>query len=112
MMEAIIEKRPKEHLYNVGNTEVISTRQWVKLCYACRNKIPEFIEVFGEVNQRNYFSFYDYEFFLDVERQKKLLPDLTPIAISLKESYTWHENHVFDVKKRPFFDYIEKHLKG
>lgn len=112
MMEAIIEKRPKEHLYNVGNTEVISTRQWVKLCYACRNKIPEFIEVFGEVNQRNYFSFYDYEFFLDVERQKRLLPDLTPIAIGLKESYTWHENHVFDVKKRPFFDYIEKYLKG
>ena len=33
-------------------------------------------------------------------------------TISLKESYTWHENHVFDVKKRPFFDYIEKYLKG
>ena len=38
MMEAIIEKRPAEHLYNVGNTEVISIRQWVKLCYACSIK--------------------------------------------------------------------------
>ena len=74
MMEKIIENQPKEHLYNVGNSETISVRQWVKLCYACSNKIPEFIEVFNEVNQRNYFSFYDYEFFLDVERQKKLLP--------------------------------------
>ncbi|MCO4473356.1 hypothetical protein Si131_01624 [Streptococcus infantarius subsp. infantarius] len=111
MMEAIIEKRPTEHLYNVGNTEVISTRQWVKLCYACSNKIPEFIEVFDEVDQRNYFSFYDYEFFLDVKRQEKLLPELTPLEIGLKESYTWYENHVFDVKKKPFFDYIEKHLK-
>lgn len=112
MMEKIIENQPKEHLYNVGNSEAISVRQWVKLCYACSNKIPEFIEVFDEVNQRNYFSFYDYEFFLDVERQKKLLPDLTPIAIGLKESYTWYENHVFDIKKKPFFDYIEKHLKN
>lgn len=111
MVERIFEKQPKEHLYNVGNYQAITVRQWVKLCYACSNKIPEFIEVFDDVNQRNYFSFYDYEYFLDVEKQRKLLPDLTPLEIGLKESYIWYENHIFDVKKKPFFDYINAHLK-
>lgn len=38
---------------------------WVKLCYTVTGKEPVFVNVYGDVEQRNYFSFYDYEYYLD-----------------------------------------------
>ena len=45
---------------------MISVREWAELCYKIAGKQAEFFEVYDEIEQRNYFSFYDYEYCLDV----------------------------------------------
>ena len=66
LMEVIISNKPEEHILNVGNPETISIKDWVTKCYACYGKKPEFIYVYDDIEQRNYFSFYNYEYKLDV----------------------------------------------
>ena len=78
LMEQLMLTAPAEHILNVGNPEAVSVRDWVTLCYACLGKPPRFVPVHGDIEQRSYFSFYDYEYFLDVSRQQALLPALTP----------------------------------
>ena len=51
---------------NVGNVEPVTIKDWVTMCYACFDKIPEFVNVSEDIEQRNYFSFYNYEYYLDV----------------------------------------------
>lgn len=73
LMAVIINNKPAEHILNVGNLESISIKDWVVKCYACYGKKPEFIYVYDDIEQREYFSFYNYEYKLDVERQKRYI---------------------------------------
>mgnify|MGYP007112558468 CR=1 FL=1 len=36
----------------VGNKEEISIREWVELCYKAVGKIPEFVNVYKDIEQR------------------------------------------------------------
>lgn len=60
-MDIILEQRPAQHIFNVGNKEIVSVRDWVSLCYQTVGKNAEFVTVNRSVNQRNYFSFYDID---------------------------------------------------
>ncbi|MBO4637824.1 MAG: NAD-dependent epimerase/dehydratase family protein [Clostridiales bacterium] len=111
-MEKIIENRPSEHIYNVGNKESISVRDWVTLCYECAGKTPEFVEVHKDIEQRKYFSFYDYEYSLDVSRQELLLPSTFSIKDGLSDCYLWYKDNQGDVKKKPYIEYIDSHLSS
>lgn len=62
-------------------------------------------------NQRDYFSFYDYEYELDVSKQLELMPQLKSMDVGLKEAYEWYIDHKEDVRKKPFFTYIDTRLK-
>lgn len=61
LMEVIIVNKPSEHILNVGNSEVISIKDWVTKCYACFGKVPTFVNIYDDIEQRNYFSFYNYK---------------------------------------------------
>lgn len=68
-IDILLEKKPKQHIYNVGNSKTISIRKWVELCYKVVGKTAQFKNVYDNINQRKYFSFYDYEYFLDISQQ-------------------------------------------
>lgn len=108
--ECLIREKPQEHVFNVGNKESISIKDWVKLCYACVGKEPELIEVHEELEQRNYFSFYDYEYSLDVTKQNRFLGDTMSLADGLQAAYEWYHNHRDQVMRKPYQEFIDEHF--
>ncbi len=110
LMEVIIREKPEEHIMNVGNTEAISIKEWVTKCYECFGKTPYFVNVYDDIEQRNYFSFYNYEYFLDVSRQSKIYPETISLEDGIKESAEWYLEHKLEVNKKPYFEYIDSNL--
>lgn len=110
-IEIIFAKHPKNHIFNVGNSECVTVKEWVILCYKAVGKIPEFISVDKTHNQRDYFPFYDYEYVLDVTEQSKLMPITENLEQGLKEEFEWYKNNTDSVyNRKPFIEYIEKIL--
>ena len=110
LMEVIIKDKPSEHVYNVGNKETISIKDWVTACYKVLGKTPTFVNVYDDIEQRNYFSFYNYEYYLDVTRQSRIYPNTIPLEEGLKESADWYLQNKDQVKKKPFIEYIDANL--
>lgn len=111
LMEVIIKTKPAEHIFNVGNVTAVSIKDWVTMCYACFDKIPDFVNVYEDTEQRNYFSFYDYEYYLDVKKQQEIYPDTIPLAQGLKESANWYVSNEAEVNKKPYLKYIDENLR-
>ena len=110
MIQKIIETKPSCHIFNVGNTEAVTVREWVSLCYGALGKDPEFVSVPKDIPQRSYFSFYDYEYFLDVTRQNEILDHLTDLKEGLAECFEWYKTNSGEVKKKPLLKYIDEDL--
>ncbi len=110
MVMQIITTHPEEHIFNAGNTQTVTVREWVELCYAVAGKTPEFVEVADGTEQRRFFSFYNYEYCLDVSRQSRLLPSLKPLEEGLRESYEWYLANAEKVVRKPLIDYIDENL--
>ena len=106
-IDVILEKKPKQHIFNVGNREAISIKNWVELCYHVMGKEVEFVNVQDDIEQRNYFSFYNYEYYLDVSKQYELMPDTKPLEDGLKEAFEWYVGNMDKVNKKPFVEYID-----
>ena len=109
-MEILLEKQPKERVYNVGNADAVDIETWVKLCYKVLGKTPELRYVSADVPQRSYFPFYDYDYVLDVSKQDALMPEKTPLYEGLCEAYEWYKDNKSAVRKKPLLDYISKVL--
>ena len=110
-IEVLLEKEPEEKIFNVGNPDVVTIEEWAKLCYRAAGKEMSVKYVDASHDQRDYFSFYDYEYELDVTKQMELMPEVKPLAEGLKEAYEWYIAHKEDVRKKPFFEYIDSKLK-
>jgi len=111
-MEFLLEKRPEQKVYNVGNPTPVTVREWVTQCYAVLGKEPKFISVPKEVPQRSYFPFLDYDYTLDVQRQHSLMPKLKGLAEGLRESYSWYSQNKNEVRMKPLLSYIDENLAG
>lgn len=109
-IDVLLRTKPKQHIFNVGNRDAISIREWVETCYAVLGKKAEFQNVYDDVEQRNYFSFYDYEYYLDVSKQYELMKNVKHLKEGLGEALKWYVNNLDKVSKKPFIDYIEKNL--
>lgn len=110
LIEAIVEKKPDYHVINSGNVQAINAAEWVKLCYGILGKTADIRYVSAEYEQRQYFPFRDYEYYLDVTRQTELLPDLKPLETGLKESYEWFKNNRELIVRKDYFRYIEENF--
>lgn len=110
-IENIIETEPANHIFNVGNRDTISIKKWVEMCYACVGKELKCVNIYEEIEQRNYFSFYDYEYYLNVDKQYEIMKEITPLEEGIKEAYEWYFKNSTEVKKKPFFEYIDKHFE-
>lgn len=109
-IDILLKSKPSQHIFNVGNKEAISIREWVELCYRVVGKKAEFVNVYDDIEQRNYFSFYNYEYYLDVSLQYALMPDTKPLYDGLNEAFNWYKDNSDKVIKKAFFDYIDNNL--
>lgn len=110
-MDIILEQKPECHIFNVGNRETVSIREWAALCYEISGKKAEFVSVNQEIEQRAYFSFYDYEYCLDVVEQNKLMPETKTLEEGLRESFEWYLEHFDMVNRKPYMEYIDSELQ-
>lgn len=111
-IEIILEKHPKEKIYNVGNKESVSIKDWVTLCYKAVGKEAKFVSVDSSVNQREFFPFYSYEYELDVSRQEALMKDTIPLFDGLKEEYEWYRDNKDSIyNRKPYIEFIDNNLK-
>ena len=109
-IDILLEVKPSQHIFNVGNKDAISVRKWVELCYNVVGKQATFVNVRQDIEQRNYFSFYAYEYYLDVSSQYVLMGDVKTLDQGLKESYVWYINNKDKVNRKPFIEYIDNTL--
>lgn len=109
-IDSLMKSKPSQHIFNVGNKEVVSIREWVELCYQIAGKQIEFVNVFDDIEQRNYFSFYDYEYYLDVSMQYELMKDTKELYDGLKEAFEWYKYNSDKINRKPFLDYIDHNL--
>ncbi len=109
-IDGILRQHPADHIYNVGNEECLSVREWVGLCYDVTGHIPEYREVYEDIDQREYFSFYDYEYKLDVTRQKELIGDTISMEQGLREAYLWYREHRAEIRRKDYMAFIDKML--
>lgn len=110
LMEVIVKDKPEDHILNVGNTEAVSIKEWVTKCYESLGRIPSFVNVYDDIEQRNYFSFYEYEYYLDVSRQNKILSKTISLEEGLKDAAKWYLEHSSEVNKKSYFEYIDSNL--
>ena len=109
-IDILLEKHPHFHVFNVANNQLISIADWVKLCYEVCHKEVQLVCVEDDIDPRKYFSFYDYEYALDVSRQNELMSHLTPLKQGLEQSLTWYLKNASLVNKKPLISYIDEHF--
>lgn len=110
-IDILLEKKPEQKIFNVGNKEAVTINEWVALCYQVVGKELRTVNVDASHPQRQYFSFYDYDYYLDVTKQKALMPDTKPLFEGLQESFEWYRKHEDLVIKKPLIKYIDEELK-
>jgi hypothetical protein len=85
-------------------------RDWVNVCYAACGRKPRFVSVTQDVEQRQYFPFYRYEYVLDVSAQCALMPACMPLQQGLADSLAWYCLHQEDVRRKSLLEYIDCYL--
>ncbi len=110
IIDVILEKKPVEHILNVGNEDTVSILDWVKMCYDVVGVPLEIVNVDGAIEQRKYFSFYDYEYKLDVSRQKAWLEKTMDLRSGLQEAYEWYKSNKSEVRRKDFIAFIDENL--
>lgn len=108
-METLLEKKPENRIFNVGNPETVTVRDWVRLCYDTVGIPLETVSV-TDHPQRSFFPFHDYDYRLDVAKQQALMPRTKLLADGLKESWDWFREHREAVMRKPLLDYIDRNL--
>lgn len=111
-IEIILDKHPDNRVFNVGNSETVTVRDWVELCYKAARKKPEFVSVGKEFFCRDYFSFYDYEYVLDVSKQSALMPNTMPLEQGLREEFEWYKQNPDSVyNRKPYMEFIDNEIR-
>lgn len=110
-IEQIIINKPKNRIFNVGNRTPITIKEWVALCYECVGKEPVYVNVYDDIEQRNYFSFYNYEYYLDVNKQYTIMPETIELKNGFAEAYEWYKTNSDQVSLKPYIKYIDENLK-
>lgn len=109
-IDVILEKKPSQHVFNVGNREAVSVKEWVRECYKVVGKEVSFVNVYKDIFQRDYFCFHDYEYFLDVSKQYELMPETKSLEEGLKEAFEWYAENMDKVNKKDYFNFIDTNL--
>lgn len=110
-IDILVEKKPSQQIFNVGNPDMISIQDWVTMGYEAVGKSVEFVHVAASIEQRKYFSFHPYEYQLDVSAQCQMMSDFIPLKKGLEDSLQWYVKNQEKVIKKPLIEYIDQYLK-
>lgn len=110
LVDSLLTNQPKQKIYNVGNEEAPSIKEWVSMCYEIVGETPEFIEVMDDISPLKYFSFADYQYLLNVDHQMEMTKTTIDFKEGLKESWTWYQNNENLVNKRDYQLFIDENL--
>lgn len=106
----LLDKRPEQRIFNVGNPERVTVNGWVKRCYGVLDKRPVCVYVDGNIPQRSYFPFYDYDYKLDVSAMLELMPEVKPLEEGLRQSYEWFAENRELIARKPLLEFIGNSL--
>ena len=105
MIDELLVQRPEKHIFNVGNKDGITIKEWVTICYEVAGRKVTFRNIYEDIPYREYFCFNEYEYILDVERQNQILKETTSMKDGLKEAFAWYQNHQMEVNRRNYKDF-------
>lgn len=105
MIDELLVQRPEKHIFNVGNKDGITIKEWVTICYEVAGRKVTFRNIYENISYREYFCFNKYEYILDVERQNQILQETTSMKDGLKEAFAWYQNHQMEVNRRNYKDF-------
>lgn len=111
-VDVLVENKPKQHVFNVGNKEAVTIQEWVDLCCKTAGIKPKYVNVSADVAQRSYFPFYDYEYCLDVTKQYSLMPETKPLAEGLREAFAWYQENPEKVDRKPLLEFIDRNWEN
>ena len=109
VIEKILVVQPKENIFNIGNSNLVDINTFVEICYEIVGTTLTKVYI-EEFDQRKYFSFNDYEYVLDVSKQKELLEEEKDLFEGLKESFEWYKNNKEKVTKRDYISFIDENI--
>ncbi len=110
VIEKILEFHPCDHIFNVGNERSIDINEFAALCYEIAGSELTTVNVYDHPNQRDYFCFHDYEYALDITRQKSLISDTIDLESGLRESFVWYVAHKGDVARKNYLSFIDSNF--
>ena len=112
MIEKIITSQPSNQVFNAGNRELVSIKEFVSLCYQIVNTPLEIINVYDDsIDQRQYFSFYNYQYCLDVTKQDQLIGETVSLKKGLEESFAYYLDHQDEFIKKNYLEFIDRNLQ-
>lgn len=82
----------KVSMFNVGNRDAVTSREWVEACARVAGKAPEIMEVDYEElgrNVRDFYPFFDYDNVLEVSKINGIVSKETEFEEGLKKSFAW-----------------------
>lgn len=95
IVRKLIEKTSeKTEIYNVGNSEYVTAKEWVQLCAQAVGKKVELVTFdYRKANRgvRDFFPFHDYDNVLNVDKIKSICPEETDFLTGLKNTYQWFQ---------------------
>lgn len=110
VIDRLLQDHPARRVFNVGDPESVSVRDWVTLCYRAAGCQPRMVPVYADIEQRSYFCFHDYAYRLDVTAQQALLPTCTPLADGLQEAFAWYRENPDAVNRKPYLENIQTYF--
>ncbi len=111
-MDILLNDHPGNRVFNVGNPEMISVKEWAELCYAAADKEPVLVRVDDNFTVRDYFPFHPYHYYLDVTKQQALMPELTPLDEGIKEEFDWYVEEKPEMYHRDYLGFIDREFSA
>ena len=107
-MDILLYNHPENRVFNVGNPEMTSVKDWAALCYKAAGKEPVLVRVDDSFTVRDYFPFHPYHYYLDVTKQQELMPELTPLDEGIQEEFDWYNEEKPEIFHRDYLGFIDR----
>ncbi|MCP4178346.1 MAG: NAD-dependent epimerase/dehydratase family protein [bacterium] len=112
-IEKIIDTKIAGCIYNVGNENGITFKEWVKICMSVYGKNVDLIEFEYKKHMyepRDFFPFHDYDFYLDVSKVSRIYKPEITLEKGLDLSLKWYSDNGEKVSKRDRYSKNIEHI--
>ena len=82
----------RQAVFNVGNRDAVTSKEWVEACAKVAGKVPEIMEIdYAQLgrNVRDFYPFFDYDNVLEVSKINGIVNKETEFEEGLRKSFAW-----------------------